>query len=74
MRILYEIRIAFSVHPDIRADQDVVLVKLLLQIEGLGGDHRVDPPDLVAHLPTDLKQIVWIRQFVCHLLISFLLV
>ena len=72
MCILDEIGIAFSVHPDIRADQDVMLVKLLLQVKRLGGDHRVNASHLVAHFPTDLKQIVWICQFVCHLFLFYL--
>ena len=68
MCVFYEIRIAFSIHPDVRSDQDMVLVELLLEEKGFGGYDRVDAADLVADFPAGFEQVVRIDQFFCHLL------
>ena len=61
--VFEEIRVAGTVHPHIRTDQDVVATELGLEMEGFGGDDGVDAADLVANLPADFKQIIGSGQF-----------
>ena len=53
--VFQKIRVAGTVHPYIRADKNVMPSQLFTQIEGLGGDNRIDAAYLVTDLPAYFK-------------------
>ena len=57
-RLVVERRLRAGPARELRADRDVVVAEALHRGHGLGRQHRVDAPDLVAHLPADLEQLV----------------
>ena len=57
-RIFNKVRIAFRIHPYIRSYKNMMTLQFRFEIQGFGGNYRVNATNLVADLPTDFKQIV----------------